>query len=145
MNEKGVVKYSLLSFCWGASVSFNACNYAVDVDKISCSVNCHPSLHSCCPDNHLELVGGVRCPQLIAASKMEPDAYKPGGEVESLLSANNMAAGSEHYLYDQSHGFVGRGDLGNEATAAAVADVFDKAITFLEKNSARHHQVENSV
>ena len=44
MNEKGVVKYSLLSFCWGASVSFNACNYAVDVDKISCSVNCHPSL-----------------------------------------------------------------------------------------------------
>lgn len=134
MINEGVERFGLLSFCWGAVVSFNACGSALHKDKITCSMNCHPSLENMAgPTPHLDIVRSVSCPQFIAATLMESAAYKPGGAVEGILKEKEFGSLCEYYLYEQAHGFAARGNMQNAKTKADMFDCYSKIGRFFEK------------
>lgn len=137
LSEKGVESFALLGFCWGSYIAFKACGEANHRIRILCNLSCHPSVHSLAGrfnEKEIDIVERVNCPQFVAATKNEPSSWKPGGEIQSLLSKKAFAQHNEFVVYDQmSHGFVTRGDTKDKATREAIQDCLTKIIHYLHK------------
>jgi dienelactone hydrolase len=134
--SQGVNSFSIIGFCWGAYVGFKACAEARHKDRILCNLSCHPSVHTIAPrfkEKEMEVVEAVNCPQLIASTKQEPAAWKPGGDVEKALSKKPFAALNEFYAYEEDHGLMTRGDSSKESTRLAIEDCLNKIVLFIKR------------
>lgn len=66
----------MIGFCFGAWVNFHASASG----RISCAVNCHPSvrLEGLWGSNEVDLAKTVKCPQMLLPAGNDPDNIKPG-------------------------------------------------------------------
>jgi dienelactone hydrolase len=120
-----VSKVALWGFCWGGYVNFRASGESLHVNIIAGAVSSHPSVSGVgmiFSDNIEEIVKKVRCPQFVMSSNQEPADWKPGGKVEEWLKAKTFSVPSKVIHYNQTHGFVTRGDLKKENEARDMRD-----------------------
>lgn len=138
LNDLKVDSVVTLGVCWGSYVNFKAMSASSYANRILANVSIHPSVHSLASmygDKEMDLVEAACCPQLIAATKDEPPAWKPNGKVDQALRKKAFAADCEFYVYGgQNHGFFSRGDSTNAETLAAMTDFFDNSIRFIRKH-----------
>jgi dienelactone hydrolase len=138
-DMKGVNKVAFGGFCWGAYLVFKACGQVLPNDSkiIRCGgISCHPSVSTIGDLFHEstdEIVNAIYCPQLVLSSKNEPNDWQPEGKVSKELNKKGFTIPNEFYTYNQTHGFVARGDLSNSNVARDARDAVSKMIVFLNK------------
>jgi len=135
LQEQGcIVGAGILGFCWGAWVVVRAC--ARFGEAFACGVSAHPSVDKMTArwgEDEDELLRDVRIPQLVLASKDEPQNWKPGGSAEVQLAASSSGHIFKEFS-DMSHGFVPRGDLSDPQVAAEVSRAMEYIKGFLCKH-----------
>lgn len=134
LEEQGCVDNAgVLGFCWGAWVVAHGCARF----GFRCGAMAHPSIHNLTlrwGEDEEALLSGINVPQLVLASKDEPESWKPGGRAERVLK-------SESSIFKEfpsmSHGFVPRGDLKDSQVASDVARAMEYIKGFLCKHLPR--------
>lgn len=126
---------ALLGFCWGAWLVCHACG----AWPFCCGAMAHPSVHTMAMrwgEDQEELLRKVKVPQLVLASKDEPEDWKPGGRAEEVFNQNS--AGVFKDFGSMSHGFVTRGDLKDSNVQLEVSRALEYIRGFLCKHTPRN-------
>jgi dienelactone hydrolase len=134
--DNAVRSFFPIGFCWGSYVGFRACGSAQHRDRIVGNISCHPSVSSIASmlsEKESDILDAVTCPQLIAATRDEPVSWKPNGAIQKYFASKPFGNKCEYYNYDESHGFVTRGDTTAGSTREAIADCLDKIVNFIRK------------
>lgn len=138
-------KAGILGFCWGAWVVVRACG--AFPGAFACGASAHPSVSGMATrwgEDEALLLRAVRAPQLVLASRDEPQSWKPGGATEDTLRA---ATGSSSHVFKEfstvSHGFVPRGNLNDPVVAVEVARAMEYIKGFLGKHLAWQGSVDS--
>lgn len=117
LKKRGVEQTAALGFCWGAWVVMHASTLP---GVLTCGLSVHPSVAAMATrfgESEPDLLGQVRCPQLVLASADEPRRWKPGGSSERLLSG----VGCRFEVFpEMKHGFMPRGSVSNPAVRRDV-------------------------
>lgn len=116
--KKGFV--GLLGFCWGAWVVIRASGAFPDF--FACGASAHPSVHNIVNfrgEKEEELLRKVSTPQLVLATRDEPESWKPGGSAQNILQESSSGHVFKE-ISSVSHGFLPRGDLSDPTMAEAV-------------------------
>jgi len=142
LRSRGVTKAAAMGFCWGAYPVWRAgSDPELSPRFLVCGVSAHPSVHNCAKMNKdaltaNQIVAQVRCPQLVLASKSEPQGWKPGGEVESVVRtiSGPVSDGSEFHVYaERNHGWVTRGDVSDPGVAADASAAISSSVEFIKR------------
>uniref|UniRef100_A0A2P2I639 Protein AIM2-like n=1 Tax=Hirondellea gigas TaxID=1518452 RepID=A0A2P2I639_9CRUS len=133
LDSKQTEKIGMIGFCFGSWVNFHASASG----RISCAVNCHPSvrLEGMFGSNEVELAKKVKCPQMLLPAGNDPDNIKPGGEVVKALEG--LSCGKEMVVRefpDMTHGWVPRADVTTENGKRDVRLAMEMSIDFLKKH-----------
>lgn len=129
--SKGCTKIGGMGFCWGG---WCLSHIAAERPELLVGVIPHPSitleagLHG---GVVADLIQKVKIPMLLLPAGNDPDTYLPGGEILTILTANNAASSSVPFP-DMTHGFVSRGDVSVEAVRRDVHKAFSLAEAFLK-------------
>jgi len=132
----GITKVAAIGYCWGCFNVFQACAAFSDAGPgtIQAAALFHPSLvlnqFFGGKADSTDLAASIVAPQLFVACGNDPDFVKPGGAtVEALTkgkSPNSMAV----LMADMQHGFVNRGDVGDENVKRDVKKAIEMAAEF---------------
>jgi len=133
IKEKGVAKLVTVGFCFG---SYGAMHCGRFPDIFSCNASFHPSTEGFCKatkEDDLALCRAVRAPQLVVATSMESQKWRPGGDAQKACEESGTAT---VWLLEkkQRHGFMTRGDTSNTETLAAIKKYMDTMLQFFEAN-----------
>jgi len=138
VTNYGVSKIGLWGFCWGAYVSFKACGDSSQKHLFVGCVSCHPSVSGLAGvfhENQEEIVEKVICPQLILSTPQEIAEWQPGGMVDKFLQRKSFAVNkvpSQVLRYEQTHGFVTRGDLKDAKVAVDMRGAILRTVDFFK-------------
>lgn len=130
LEQQGFTKWAMIGACWGGWVVFEA---SANTDKVVGGISYHPSLTRVQVTMTIEEYGdSVKSPQLVVATKQEPDEVKNGGILEQKIK--NRFSKTVFKTFDEmDHGFVPRGDLNNTDIKAAVEESLNMTYSFLEE------------
>merc|ERR1740117_596551 len=117
MRQKGATKFASIGFCWGA-YGAQCCGKFPEV--FSCVAAFHPSTEGVCKTNKeddIALCRAIKVPQLVLATRMESDKWKPNGAAQRACEEDGTKT---IWLLEekQKHGFMMRGDTSNEEMRA---------------------------
>jgi len=129
LETMGIQKWTVMGTCWGGWVVFEACAAS---SKVVSGVSFHPAMGLGAPLTPDQMADKVLSPQFVASSTGEPASMQAGGSVETLLKGKSFGAKNVFKSYNESHGFVPRGNLTVASTAAAVEDALTSAIAFVK-------------
>ena len=90
--------------------------------SLKCGVGPHPSTkieEACMGGSELEMMKSVKMPLLLLTAGNDPDTLKDGGEVAAAVVANG---GATVNFPEMVHGWVGRGDIVNDAAVKRDAE-----------------------
>ena len=133
LKSSGFKSIGLLSFCWGAYPAMHVSGESgIDVRG---SVMFHPSFDKC-SDNFredknyiIERAGKVKT--YVISTSMEPESWKPGGEVNVIMSEKNNETIFREV--NHKHGFMTRGDMQNDLVMAEdIGNFVKEVIEFLK-------------
>ena len=130
-KSKGCTKFSAIGFCWGAWAWAKAASNGFG---FACCVGAHPSIkleEFAFGSSIMEMVEGVSCPCLLLAGGNDPDNVKPGGEFAKVFEAKG---GKSIAFEDMQHGWVSRGDVGDEKIKEGVKRAMEESLAFLKAN-----------
>jgi hypothetical protein len=103
----------------------------VSSDRIFSGVSFHPAV-VLTPSNATVLANNAKVPILVVASLGEPADYKEGGIYESTIKQKNFGSKSIIKSYNESHGFVPRGNLSVASTAVTVHEAINLSINLFK-------------
>jgi len=131
--QKGATKLASVGFCFG---SYGAMNCGKYPEIFSCNVSFHPSTENFCKsteEDDLALCRAVKMPQLVVATSMESERWKPGGHAQAACEEAGTAT---LWMLEetQKHGFMIRGDTSNAETLAAIGKYMHTMFQFFEEN-----------
>jgi dienelactone hydrolase len=141
LQSKGIEKFAMMGFCYGSWTIMKACNEESIVEHVTCGIHFHPSSEgvekTVFGRDDIALCTTCAKPQMIHATKMESDNWKPNGAAHKALQENDKVSDVEFSLAppSQSHGFMTRADLSKDENKAAVKEGIDKAVAFLKKHN----------
>lgn len=133
LESQGATRLACVGFCWGAYGSMKC----AAMPKFSCCVNFHPATADICKandENDLQVAREVRCPQLVVATSMEPESWKPGGAAQKAM--DEVVSGNVFQLATVHHGFMSRGDVSTPAIREAVEKGWRDMLGFLKTHLA---------
>jgi dienelactone hydrolase len=124
----GVTSIGALGFCWGAYPAFGESARG----KLRAVASCHPSLkigemfydHSV-----IEQAKAAKCPALLCPAGNDPENLKAGGDVQKTMEENGMTCVVTEFP-DMQHGWVPRGDTGDERVARDVKKAIETVCAF---------------
>ena len=108
LNGRGITKIGHLGTCWGAWAGF----HTAASGKLSCGVNCHPSvqLEGMFGGSDLALAETVKCPQMMLPAGGDNDNTKPGGEMQAIFDKQPWGSDCVYQEFpEMEHGWVPRG------------------------------------
>lgn len=133
MRQKGATKLASVGFCWG---SYGAMCCGKFPNVFSCNASFHPSTEGVCKstqEDDLAVCRAAKVPQLVVATSMESDKWKPNGAAQRACEEDGTQT---FWLLEekQRHGFMMRGDTSNEETRASVKKWMATMFEFFETN-----------
>jgi dienelactone hydrolase len=133
LKQRGVAKLVAAGFCFG---SYGAMHCGRFPEIFSCSASFHPSTQGFCKatkEDDLALCRAVKAPQLVVATSMESQRWRPSGDAHRACEEDGTAT---VWLLEekQRHGFMMRGDTSNAETLSAVRKYMDMMLQFFEAN-----------
>jgi dienelactone hydrolase len=133
MKQKGATKLATVGFCWG---SYGAMYCGKVPEIFCCNASFHPSTESFCKstqEDDLSVCRNAKVPQLVVATSMESDKWKPGGAAQQACEEDGTK--STWMLEEtQKHGFMMRGDTSNVETLSAIKKYTGILLDFFESN-----------
>lgn len=140
MESKGVPKFAIVGFCYGAWTVFQASQDADVAPHITCGISFHPSVEGvqkAFGKDDIDLCRRCTRPQMVHATKSESDSWKPNGKAHEALQANPNVTEVQFQqaVSTESHGFMTRSDLSNESSRQAIEEGMKLAIEFATKFS----------
>lgn len=130
-----MVKIAYVGYCFGGYVSFIGCQE----DNIACGVGVHSALKIFNFHNSSEATAAsaVTCPQMLLQAGNDPENTKPDGEVHQVLLSMSVAPDCVVREFPNvSHGWVPRGNLGDDVVAENVKSAMELTISFINKHLA---------
>jgi dienelactone hydrolase len=136
---QGVTRTGLVGFCFGGYVALLAS--ASQRLDLMCAAGVHSSakIFNLAPGAaqgaDVEAASKVLCPQMMIQAGNDADNTKPGGAIEEALNmrSHRLEYGASTFVEfpDMIHGWVLRGDLGNELVRRDVAAAMGHVVSFL--------------
>jgi len=133
MQQKGATKLGTVGFCFGCYGAICCGRFS---EIFSCHASFHPSTEGVCKstnEDDLWICRSAKVPQLVVATSMESDKWKPGGAAQHACEEDGTKT---VWLLEerQKHGFMMRGDTSNAETFAAIKKYRDMMLDFFESN-----------
>jgi dienelactone hydrolase len=131
LSSLGVTRVCSIGFCWGSWANSKAASEGL---ALACCVGAHPSVkleEFAFKADQAALLRKVGCPMLLLLASNDDPKLKKDGELGSIV----VGAGGEVVEFaDMTHGWMSRGDIGDEAVKRDVLKGFDLALPFLKKH-----------
>jgi len=134
LQAHGFSKLGAVGFCWGSWPVLASCASG----NFSAGVSFHPSHPRICEVQGLsqaDLVGNVKCPQLMCPAGNDPPSVKENGSDHQILSKKPFGKECVFREFpDMAHGWVVRGDLSDATVARDVRIAMDLSTSFFRKH-----------
>ena len=141
LKAKGVTRFALVGFCWGAypvlKASASPLHAALDASpRLAAAVHFHPSAAKICEimgEDSVELArqaASLGVPQLVRSTSMEPASWQPGGAVHMALKEKLVESDCDFGTIGAQHGFMVRATMNSAAERSAVREGLDALVSF---------------
>ena len=137
LDARGVEKFGMVGFCWGAFPLFKVAGLAGSRPKLVCCASFHPSVMGVAKElgeNCEEIVQQAvasGCAQMVVATPMEPKEWQPDGSVQKMLVSGLGEAAVSFTATTQQHGYMTRGDTTKPAVLMEVEKSIREVISFV--------------